>query len=439
MKTLKLTLFSLMMALMVLTSCTNNESVIEEQQNTEESGSITNALLQLRTQFDDNGNVTQPNNPAGNIVLDFCFDFVYPLNLAYNNGTTVTVADLEGLIDIMLNSTEDLFINGIAFPFNVETYSDSTNAIEIVTINNENEFIALLESCDFNVAGPCECYEVYDPVCVEISDPSGAIFTVTYPNACYANCDGFTEEDFLDTCEDDYNPIGSDCFTLNYPISIVLDNNTTVVVNSDEELGTALYDMYHFDFVYPLTVTLENGDTVEVNNSDDMDALITSCYGCPCPANVDPVCVEIEQPDGSIITFVYNNACLAFCDGYTEFDLVYCNSSNDLCLPTAISDALEGFTGWTINSYNGSQDLNVYEITFNSNGTLQWMSSGSTFSGTWSVEENPTSGNMLSMSFSGPDLQQATGVWRIADCDLPCSITLQSNNGDEMIVSRECD
>ena len=48
MKTLKLTLFSLMMALMVLTSCTNNESVIEEQQNTEESGSITNALLQLR-------------------------------------------------------------------------------------------------------------------------------------------------------------------------------------------------------------------------------------------------------------------------------------------------------------------------------------------------------------------------------------------------------
>tara|TARA_R110002049_G_scaffold270002_1_gene447009 strand:+ start:977 stop:2320 length:1344 start_codon:yes stop_codon:yes gene_type:complete len=447
MKTLKLTLFSLLMALMMLTSCTNNESVIEEPQNTVESESITTALLQLRTQFDDSGNVTHTDNPAGNIVLDFCFDFIYPLDLAYNNGTTVTVTNLDGLINIMISSTENLYINGIAFPFNVETYNDSTNAIEIVTINNENEFIALLESCDFNLAEPCECFEVYDPVCVEITDPSGNVFTVTYPNACYAECDGFTEEDFAENCEEDYNSNGNDCFSLNFPLSIITDENTTITINSQEELDAATYNSYYFDFVYPIDITLDNGNVTTINTREEIEAILNECYDinnpneCEACADepLDIVCVNIEQADGSLYTYAYDNACYALCDGYTEADFVFCNSGNEICLPSAVSSALTDNTGWSVNSFNGSQDLSTYEITFNSDGTLQWMSSGSTFSGTWSVVENPASGNILSMSFSGPDLQQATDQWRIVDCNLPCSISLQSNNGDEMTLNRECD
>ncbi|WP_407556976.1 hypothetical protein [Winogradskyella sp. 4-2091] len=438
MKTFKLTILSLAMILFVFTACTNNEPVIEEQQTTEESESITTTLDQLRAQFDDNGNVSQFNNPAGNIVLDFCFDFVYPLTLAYNNGTTVSISDLDGLIDIMLNSNDNLFINGIAFPFNVEIYNESTNSIEIATITNESEFTSLIESCDFNTTGPCECFEVYDPVCVEITNPNGDTFIVTYSNECFAACDGFTSDDFVENCEEDYNSTNNQCFSLNFPVSIIIDGNTTVEVNSEAELNTALYDVYDFDFIYPISVTLENGNIVDVTSSEELENIITNCFGCPCPANVDPVCVEVIDTSGNILTISYNNACLALCDGYTEADFVACNSGNPLCLPSAITTALVENSGWTVSNINGSQDLNGYEISFNADGSLQWTSDGNTFSGTWSAVENPISGNMLSLSFSGPDLQQATGQWMVVDCDLPCSISLLLTNGDVMELSRSC-
>ncbi len=136
MRRFKFTLFSIAMAFMVFVSCTNNEPVFEEQQTTEESEAIVTSLNQMKSLFNDDGNLNNDENPAGNVVFDFCFDFVYPLDLSFNNGTTVTVADLDGLINIIFSSTENLFITGIAFPFNVETYNEDTNAIEIVTINN---------------------------------------------------------------------------------------------------------------------------------------------------------------------------------------------------------------------------------------------------------------------------------------------------------------
>lgn len=132
-----------MLIALSFTSCTNDEPVIAEQ-NIEESAAIKTSLAQLRRRFDNEGNVIANKNIAGNIVFDFGFDFVYPLNLSYNNGTSVTVNSLDNLVDIMINSTNDLFIAGIEFPFNVEVYSDTENAIVVTTINNENEFLVLL-------------------------------------------------------------------------------------------------------------------------------------------------------------------------------------------------------------------------------------------------------------------------------------------------------
>lgn len=447
MKNFKLLIFSMVMTLLVFTSCTNNEPVVDNQQNTEDSESITTTLNQLSRQFDEFGNLNLNNNPAGNVVFDFCFDFAYPLTLSYNNGTVVTVNSLDNLVDIMLTSTEQLYINGIAFPFDVEVYNDSTNAIEVETINNEEEFINLIETCNFETNQPCDCFENYTPVCVEITDPSGNTFVVTYPNACYAACDGFTEDDFVDDCEGDYNSNGNDCYTLVFPLSIITDENTTVTVNSQQELDAATYNSYYFDFVYPIDISQNDGNIITINTREEIEAVLNDCYDdnnpneCEECANepMDIVCVNIVQQDGSIYTYAYDNACYAICDGYTEADFVFCNSGNDLCLPSAISTALTDQSGWTVSSFNNSNELSVHEITFNTDGNLQWESGGTTFSGTWSAEENPTSGNMLSLSFSGPDLQQASGQWRIVECNLPCSITLQSNSGDEMTLSRECD
>lgn len=330
MKKIKIALLSLLV-LLAFSACTNNEPVFEEQQ-IEESESITTALNELGSRFGSGGDVMETENPSGNIVFDFCFDFVYPIDLSYNNGTTVSVNSLDELITVLINFSDDLYVNGIAFPFDVEVFNEDTDAIEIVTINNEEEFASLLESCDFNVTTSCECTDEYDPVCVSITDPNGVSFTLTYPNACWAECDGFTDEDFLDDCEDDYNGIGGfDCFTFNYPITIITDNGNSVTVNSDEEFNTAIYNSYYFDFEYPFSVTDEDGEVEVIEDAEDFYDLLDDCYdnynnGCDCEDDGEPVCVQIEE-GGQTFVIVFPNECYALCEGFTPNNFVDCNNT----------------------------------------------------------------------------------------------------------------
>ena len=279
MKNFKLSIFSVLIVLLAFTSCTNEDTIVDTQQNTEESESITTTLGRLSQQYDENGNVDQTNNPAGNIVFDFCFDFVYPIDLSFNTDTTVTVNSLDELIDIYSSSTENLFINGIAFPFQVETYNENSNALEIETINNEDEFFSLLEDCNFDEIEDCYCTEEYDPVCVNVTDLDGELFTISYPNACYAICDGFTEDDFSEECEQDYDSGAGECFEFVYPISIILDEGDPVIVNSREELFNATYGAYHIDLVLPLDIIIEGDTVVTINDYDELEAIIEECFG----------------------------------------------------------------------------------------------------------------------------------------------------------------
>ncbi|WP_296312755.1 hypothetical protein [Winogradskyella sp. UBA3174] len=427
MKNLKFTLFSLFMALMVFTSCTNEEAVIDEQQTTEESASITKSLNELSQQFNQTGNFTTTNNPAGNIVFDFCFDFVYPLTLSYNNGSTVTVDGLGGLVNIILGSNENLFINGIAFPFDVETYSENSNTIEIVTINNEDEFVSLVENCGFDDIEVCECFEVFDPVCVEITDPNGEIFTVTYPNACYAECDGFTENDFVDTCEDDYYSGSTECFTLNYPLSIII-NGDTVLINSQEELGNSLYDVYDFDFVYPFTVTLDNEEVITINTPEDIETILEDCYGdidgggeCEECENtpVDLVCIQYTNEAGETVIEVFTNMCYAICEGFTENNVVNCEDDNNPsdCSEDAVASALVECQIWfaTVNNQ-------VYTYVFSSDGTVTVsLNNSAVTSGTWSLTN--VNGTLTAIIIM--DSENFSDEWSFY-CDTPILIVVSS-------------
>ncbi len=283
MKKFKISIFSILMVLAVFTSCTNEEVIVDTQQNTEESESIITTLSRLNEQFDENGNVDETENPAGNIVFDFCFDFVYPIDLSFNTGTTVSVNNLDELIDIYSASTENLFINGIAFPFQVETYNENSNALEIETINSEDEFLSLLDDCGFeDVVEDCICTQEYDPVCVDVTDLNGEIYTISYPNACHAACDGFTENDFSEECDQGYETGAGECFEFVYPISITLDEEDALTVNSREELFNAIYGAYHIGLVFPLDIITEEDNTVEVitiNSYDELEAIIENCSG----------------------------------------------------------------------------------------------------------------------------------------------------------------
>ena len=490
MKNFKIALLSLAIVLACFTSCTNNEPVVQPQQ-TEESQSITTALNQLGARIGEDGNIayaSTADNPTGNIVFDFCFDFVYPINLSYNNGTTVSVNSFEELIEVLIGSNNDLYINGIAFPFDVETYNEDSDAIEIVTINNEEEFISLLEGCDFD--GPdCQCTEEYDPVCVEVEDPNGISFTITYPNACWAECDGFGEDDFVDDCENDYNGNGGEeCFTFNFPLTIITDDGETITVDSEEELGTALYDVYYFDFVYPFSVTTEDGDVVTIESEDDWFDILEDCYddytnecdceddfdpvcveyeeagqvfiavfpnecyaicegftpndfveceddgsGCDaCPTEYDPVCVEIETPAGGTEIFTFPNECYALCEGFTENDFVDCEDDNiDDCTE---EDYIANLTEcpWLVIEINSNES---YIYVFNEDGTLTITSEDESYTTTGTWELTQEMGNPLISVAITEELQDFNDIWTFISCEEDYIFSATQSS----LIEKDCD
>lgn len=389
MKNLKLFLLSFAFIASILTSCTNDDAVVEAQ-NIEASESITTSLARLSEQFTSEGDVIPSQNPTGNIVFDFCFDFVYPLDLSYNSGTTVTVNSLNDLIEVLINSTNDLYINGISFPFNVETYDDASDAIVVVTINSEADFISLLEGCDFNNVSPCECYEVYDPVCVEIVAPNGDTFLMTYPNACYAECDGFTEADFAENCVEDYNsPGGNGCFSFNFPLTITTDDGQIITVNSQEELDNALYNAYYFDFEYPFDVTLsDDGNVVSINSGQDFEDLLENCF------NYNDCALNIEDLQNMLM----------LCDVY---EVVISDLSGNL--------------------------VDINQVNFNENGEI--VVNGEitvTDLGSWSLSSLD---DEITLVIAG--LQNFTllnGTWELTDCSFEM---LEFNNGNN-IINLQC-
>ncbi len=190
-------------------SCTNNDTsfIPTETASIEESASLIFMMDKMKEHFDNQGNPLPSENPTGNITVDFCFDFVYPINLIYNNGTIVTVTNFEDLVAILINTTESLYISGIEFPFQVKVFNPQTQSIEIKTISNETEFQELLDSCIFE---DCNCDTTYEPVCISITLADGTSSIIEFPNECTATCYGITYENLLNCTSDCNCPIAYD-------------------------------------------------------------------------------------------------------------------------------------------------------------------------------------------------------------------------------------
>lgn len=269
MKKIKFLAIFTLLTTLFFTSCSDNES-IENQAVTQESSA-------LRVMFNE---MKRTNNVAGRMATTsetMPFDFVYPINISFNNGTVVTVTSFNGLLDLLSNESSALYITGIEFPFQMVVGPDST----VITINNESDFWEVVEDMDL----------------------------VTYDTYVF----------------------GASCFELAYPISFVTTNDQIVTVASQEALFELFTDPNQitviFDFVYPFNVIVEN-EIVAINNAFEFDELSIGCIetiGCECQEIYAPVCVSV----GNGFTISYPNACFANCDGFTEADFVDCDTNNN--------------------------------------------------------------------------------------------------------------
>ncbi len=169
------------------------------------------------------------------------------------------------------DGNNDDFIDGadcfsIAFPFSVMV-GDNEFVIE-----NDLDYQAVL---DFIVAsgGSLNDIEIVFPI------------TIVFPN--YDTVEVNTQEElntYIEACGDEIiNDI--DCIDFVYPLTFFVWNSdtettTTVTVTSDEDLYQFLSTMSTTDFIsidFPISVELEDGSIVTVNSNQELESLIISC------------------------------------------------------------------------------------------------------------------------------------------------------------------
>lgn len=313
MKKVKILLLFLLVATATFYSCTDNNPV--------ENEAVASKSIALRSTLNA---VKKANNVSGKTTLTtqdqaFCFNFVYPITLSYNNGTQITVANFEGLLEILVNENNDLYIDGIVFPFQVQ--EEGT----ITTIDNEAEFYALLQDCNTiqtvnDFAFDFSCYSIVFPI--QIINANNETVTIT------------TQAQLMQYIS---TPTGTSTYQLNlvFPFSVT-QNNQTILINDIYEFFelnndcTPSSDCFCAEIYQPVCVWTPTGVVQYAN------ACFAECDGftqndfadcsssCICPTVVDPVCVQTAT--GLV---QYENACRAMCDGFTSADFVNCDGTTN--------------------------------------------------------------------------------------------------------------
>jgi hypothetical protein len=146
----------------------------------------------------------------------------------------------------------------------------------------------------------CNCSWEIDLVCIQTKD--GTI--IPYPNACWAECMGYNEDDFLDSNFDINYDSNCGCSILSDPVCVAANTGEIVFFPNScwaECVGYTADNFLNSNYSLPTNPT------------------------CGCDFSIDEVCVEIEAD----IFMPFPNACWANYKGYTEAQFVDCQISTD--------------------------------------------------------------------------------------------------------------
>jgi hypothetical protein len=345
MKNLKSLLFALITIVFLFSSC---EDTSTNPQVQEGSQATLDAIEALGLQFNADGSLNTTTNPTGNIIFDYCFDFVYPLALSYNNGTQITVNSLDELGNIIATSTETLYITNIQLPFDVEVQDSSTNGTIIQTINNEDEFITLVAFCEFGV-NDCIYTANFSPVCVTYTDANGDTETIQFQNMSYAACEGFTSADVVscdnDDCEvsnleitvGDCNLDGTYSITIDFETAHAYNQYFDVYTRNNTIIGT--YELINL----PITISNfvlsgETEDYIKVAVNDYTDCYQETEWLAPsCVAT----CWDFVYP---IEIYVNGNTSATTISSDTVFNDYYNSTANQIIIAYPVDITIGGTT-----------------------------------------------------------------------------------------------
>ena len=255
------------------------------------------------------------------------------------------------------------------------------NGIEVV-IENEND-IDIIEDIFDEFTDDTDSLEIIFPITIVMDDYTEVVIN----NQAELNAAAFS-------CPDQSN--GDDdieCIDIQYPITAFIYNQNnelidTILIHNDEELFDFLEDIdvntiVTFDF--PITVILWDGTTVQINNFNELESVILSAIdACDEDDNNDP-----DDDD---------------CNG---------------CTTQQLEDLLTNCTDWMVDKLerndNDLEDIYVgYLFNFDAAGTLTVDYTGTISNGTWSSSGD---GNNISVVIDIPDLPDFNDTWNLHEIE----------------------
>lgn len=289
-----------------------------------------------------------------------------------------------------------------------------------------------------NIIDNASCLEVQLPVTVIVNGTQVVINDED---------DYQTIEDILDLFDDDVDTV-----EIVYPITVILEDYTTVVINSDDELIALAQncpgdnenddDIECIDIQYPVTVFIFNEnneqiDTIVINNDEEMYDFIEDIDQFAVVVIDFPITViffdgstqqvnSIQQLEDAIETADDT------CDEDDDND--YNDDDCDDCTTSDLENLFADCEEWSVDDLerNGEDLEDQYEdfiFSFASDGSISVTGDSTSFSGTWSAEG---SGNMIEVTINIPDLPDFNDVWILHEIERePGEASFDLRKGDD--------
>ncbi|MBT8268448.1 MAG: hypothetical protein HKO96_03090 [Flavobacteriaceae bacterium] len=454
----KLTLILLsLFALISFQSCQNE--VLEETQNQEETINAGSEVASLMRS-------TAANSGTMDNILDGtdCFSINLPVTIIAN-GITITIdslEDLEVLEEIFDEFQDDDDILEFLFPITI-VLNDYTE----ITIENEDELEAFIEECTEVEDDVIECVDFVYPISFSIYNSAFQIIdtvVIEDDEALY---------DFLEELED--NPAGGAIIaSLNYPVTLIYSDGSTVEVNSNQELQAAIStadgfceddDEYDCDLEDVEMYLLECVWQVESFNGDDNlqayaitfneDGTLTISEGST--TNAITGLWEISESDAGLVLSITELTALdedlggdwliMYCEE-DEIKLVHENSTGAatyVILDRNCEDDPDCSAQQVVNSlvecvwHSGTNVINTDYIgvfNFDPSGVFTVETpNGTVISGQWGIALTDQ-GTYLILEVGG-DYAELSGEWELYECE---EGRIKFINGDQYIVfEQDCE
>ena len=361
---------------------------------------------------------------------DDTIEIQFPITIILSDYTEITIENydqLEEFIDECAGENEiddDIECIDFVYPISISVYNAQFQVIDTITIENDAQLYAFIDEIEGGILA-----SINFPVSMVLADGTTIVVNNNSElNAAIENADETCDEDDdYDYDDDDNNDIPSNDF-------IDLLTDCTWIVDrlelDDQDLEDQ-YVNYVFEFNVDGTVDVTNGSTTVSGTWELVAAagiqISLNIPDLPDFNNDNWILHEIDDHDGEFrLDFRH-------LEDRLRFERFECDTNSQCSEEDVDSYLMECI--WQVVSLNGSDDLISFELDFNSNQELVVTNNGDSVTGTWSTSQsNNGSAEVVIDGINMSLIQAINGSWVVVDCQ---SDRLELEMGTNNIVMEQ--